>query len=178
MRRDRHSPWRPHPSRPRRARIRTAPSFGPPCGRDLADGGDDVGIGAAAAEVAAHELADLRVGTRTPLFEERERGHDLAGGAVAALEPVVADERRLHRMQLSIGGQPLDRGDRPAVALRGESQAGEDPLAVKVNSAGATRALVAALLGADEAEVLAKRAEQRGTAVQSHPGRGLVYSEL
>src|SRR5690242_19375692 len=60
---------------------------------------DDVGIGAAPAEVAAHRLADLVVGLRAALAEHRDRAHDLPRRAVAALEAVVRDERLLHRVQ-------------------------------------------------------------------------------
>jgi hypothetical protein len=52
-----------------------------------------------------------------PLAQQRDRGHDLARRAVAALERVVLHERRLHRMQIAVvGGQPFDRGDLTALA--------------------------------------------------------------
>src|SRR6185312_2410472 len=67
-------------------------------GGDVADGGDDVRVRRAAADVAAHELADVGVGPGAALVEQRDRGHDLPGSAVAALETVVPDERLLHRV--------------------------------------------------------------------------------
>src|SRR5689334_20555402 len=45
----------------------------------LADRRDDVGIGAAAAEVAAHQLADLVGGLRLALGDQAGGGTDLAG---------------------------------------------------------------------------------------------------
>ena len=67
----------------------------------LLDGRDDVGIGAAAADIAAHQLADL-VGGRAPALRRSGRPRaDLAGRAVAALEGVVLDERLLHRVELA-----------------------------------------------------------------------------
>src|SRR5262245_62030474 len=58
----------------------------------------DVRIGAAAADVAAHELADLGVAADAALRDEADGRHDLARGAVAALEGVVVDEGLLHGM--------------------------------------------------------------------------------
>src|SRR5882672_3387861 len=65
----------------------------------LLDGGDDVGIGAAATDVAAHGFAHIGVVRPARFREQRDRRHDLAGGAIAALIRVVLDEGRLHRMQ-------------------------------------------------------------------------------
>src|SRR5690606_7614500 len=82
-------------------------------------------------------------------------GADLAGGAVAALEAVVADER-----PRQLAGDPLDRGDLAPGVLHGQGQAGVDPLAVGEHRARPAGALVAALLRAGQAEVLAQRVEQ------------------
>src|SRR5450432_282838 len=62
-----------------------------------ADGRDDVGVRTAATEVAAHVLADLVIGVRAVLRQQRDRAHDLTGRAEAALEGIVLDERGLHR---------------------------------------------------------------------------------
>ncbi len=51
---------------------------------------------------------------------------DLAGRAVAALETVMVDERLLQWMQVAVLGQALDGGDRSALILHGEGEAGED----------------------------------------------------
>ena len=83
---------------------------------DLGDRLDDVGVGAAAADVAAHALADLGGGhlrlrgqvgadmardARLDLVEHRHGRADLPGRAVAALVAVVLDEGGLHRMQVA-----------------------------------------------------------------------------
>src|SRR3954452_2444391 len=73
----------------------------------LADRSHDAGVGAAAADVAAHPLADLVVVARVPFVEQRPGRTDLPRRAVAALEAVVADEGRLHRMQPSFLRQPF-----------------------------------------------------------------------
>ena len=82
------------------------------------------------------------------------------GRAVAALERVVLDERPLHRVQLAVGREALDRRHLAALAGDGQRQAGEHAPAVDPDGAGAARALVAALLGARQVEVLAQRVEQ------------------
>src|SRR5215472_16488244 len=77
--------------------------------RGLSDGGDDVRIGTAAADVAAHELADLLIRARPSLRQQRDRRHDLARRAKAALKSIVANERLLHWVQGAVTRQALDR---------------------------------------------------------------------
>src|SRR5215469_10523781 len=89
----------------------------------LSDGGDDVRIGAAPADVATHELADLLVGAGPSLREQRDRRHDLARRAKAALKGVVANKCLLHWVQIPVTRQALDRRHLAAVALRGQRQA-------------------------------------------------------
>src|SRR6266404_3845254 len=84
---------------------------GVPRGPGLLDGGHDVRVGSATAEVAAHLFADLGVGVGVPFAEEPDAGADLPGGAVAALEGVVLDERLLQRVQPVSLGQAFDRRD-------------------------------------------------------------------
>src|SRR5689334_11982596 len=60
---------------------------------------EDVVVSAAAADVAAHQLADLVVGAGVPFVEQTDGRAELAGGAIAALEGVVLDEGRLHGVE-------------------------------------------------------------------------------
>ena len=136
------------------------------------------GIGGAAAEVAAHELGDVLVAGGVALLEQLDGGHDLPGRAVAALEGVVLDERLLHRVQLAVRREALDRRDLAALAGDGERQAGEHAAAVDPDGARAARALVAALLGAGEAEVLAQRVEQADARLELEDARLAVDGEL
>ena len=60
----------------------------------------DAAIGAAAAEIAAHALADaLGIVAGLALRDQADGAHDLARRAEAALEAVMRDEGGLHRMQ-------------------------------------------------------------------------------
>ena len=99
-----------------------------------------------------------------------ERRADLAGGAVAALEAVVLEEGLLQRVQLVAVGQALDGGDLGAVGGDREHQAGVDAAAVEQDGAGAALAVVAALLGAGQIEVLAQGVEQGGAVVDVERG--------
>jgi hypothetical protein len=102
-----------------------------------------------------------------PLAQQRDRRHDLTRRAVAALERVVRDERLLHRVQHAVvGGQPLDRGDLTALAGDRERQTGQHPPAIHPDRAGPTGALVTALLGSGQPEVLAQRVEQADPGLQ------------
>src|ERR1700677_977679 len=68
----------------------------------LVDRGNDVRIGRAPAQIAAHILADFRVAAGAAFAHAADRRHDLSGGAVAALESVMVDEGLLHGMQRPI----------------------------------------------------------------------------
>ena len=126
----------------------------------LLDRRDDVGIGAAAADVAAHQLADLVGGLRLAFGDQAGGRADLARRAVAALEGVVVDEGLLQRMQRAVRRQAFDGGDLRAVLHHRQREAGIDAPAVDQHRAGAALAVVAALLGAGEVEMVAQRVEQ------------------
>ena len=64
------------------------------CLAGLLDGRDDVGISATAADVAAHRFLHVGICRAARLLGERHGGHDLAGGAVAALVAIAGDESR------------------------------------------------------------------------------------
>src|SRR5262249_49755235 len=87
---------------------------------------------------------------------QRERAHQLARRAEAALRRVVRHERLLERVQRAVLDQTFDRLDRPAVHPGGELAAGVDGLAVDEHGAGAALAAVAADLGAGEIQLIAE----------------------
>src|SRR5260221_10989471 len=101
----------------------------------LGDRLDDVRIGAASADVAAHTLAEFgsrylrlrgQVGGHMArnagldLVEHRHGGADLPRCAITALVAVMLYERGLHRMKVIERAKPLDGGD--AVALVHDSE--------------------------------------------------------
>src|SRR5262245_60768104 len=130
----------------------------------------DVGIGAAAAEVAAHQLADFVAGPGLPLRDQAGRRADLSRRAIAALEGVVLDEGVLQGVQGAILGQPLDGRDMRAILHDGKRQAGIDAPAVDQDGASSALAMVAALLGTGQVEAVAQGVEQ------GRPGRDIDLS--
>ena len=77
----------------------------------------------------------------------------------------MLDERRLQRVQRARRAEPFDGGDLAALVLHGQREAAVDALAVDQHRAGAAGALVAALLGAEQVQLLAQQIEQRGAHV-------------
>src|SRR5215471_5133225 len=84
---------------------------------------DNVGVSAAAANIAAHELADFLRGFCPTLRDQSCRRADLPRRAVAALERIMVDERLLQRMQRALGCETLNRGDLRTVVHDGKRQA-------------------------------------------------------
>src|SRR6218665_2443849 len=125
-------------------------------GTRLAHGGHDVRVGPAAADVAAHALADVRVALSPRLLREAHRAHDLPRCAVAALEAVMGEEGRLHGVERVALGQTLDGGDGLAPLHHRERETGVHPASVHEHGARTTLAHVAALLRAGQPQVLAQ----------------------
>src|SRR3954471_9338829 len=121
---------------------------------------DDVVIAGAAAEVALEPVADLVVRRVRMLLQEARRRHDHPGRAVAALQRVVLLERALHRVQLAVRRETLDRRDLVAVRLDGEQRARLHRLAVEMDGASTAGRRVAADVRAGEVQLLAQRVDE------------------
>src|SRR5918997_715644 len=76
---------------------------------DELDGLDDVLVARAAAEVAFETLPDLLLRRVRLLLEQADGGHDHAGGAVTALQPVSLVESMLNRVQQPVVYDAPDR---------------------------------------------------------------------
>ena len=149
--------------------------------RDIADRRDDVRIGRAPADIAAHPLADFRVGQLDPrgcdvgggvagptglhFGEHAHRRADLAGRAIAALEAIALNERRLQGVERLRRSQPFDGHDLVALVHHRERQTGVDPPAVDQHRAGAALAVIAALLGAGQVQMFAQGVQQGGARI-------------
>ena len=79
----------------------------------------------------------------------------------------MVDERALHGVQLLAARQTLDGDHLAPVGRRGQHQAPVHPAAVEQDRAGAAFAVVAALLGAGQIEVLAQQIQQRHTRIDA-----------
>src|SRR5213083_1154996 len=88
---------------------------------------DDVGIGAAATDIAAHVLANLGVCMGNPFVHQPHAGADLAGRAVTALKSVALDKRFLKRVQTLSIRQAFNGRDARSRVHRRQRKAGIDP---------------------------------------------------
>ena len=111
-------------------------------------GRDDVGVGAASADVAVHSLLDVVIGRPDVLLQDRNSGHNLAGGAIAALIAVMLDESGLHRMEMVGLTDPFDGCDLVGLMHDSEGKARVDAAAIDVDGAVSALAVVATLLRA------------------------------
>ena len=135
----------------------------------------DVLVAGAAAQVAGDHVAGLVVGGRGVVAQPGgDRGQE-AGRAEAALQPVALEERLLHRAERAVRlGEPLDGGDLASVGRDREHQAGAHRPAVDQHRAGAAHAVLAADVGAGEAEVVAQRVGEQPPGRHAHRVRGAV----
>ena len=122
----------------------------------LLDGGENVGVVAAATDVAVHGLDDLGPRRLGVTLGEGDGRHDVTRDAVAALHRLLIEESLLDGVQLAVRRNAFDRPDFPTVRFADSGAAGADGLAVEKDGAGAAFTLAAAELGAGEVEVLAK----------------------
>ena len=111
------------------------------------------------------------------LGDAGDAGHDLPGGAIAALEGVALDEGGLQRMELLALGEALDGRDLASLHKGGEREARFHALAVHQHRAGAALAEAAALLRAGQMQVLAQGIEQRGARIERQPMLGSVDAQ-
>src|SRR5258705_3127969 len=127
----------------------------------MVDGLDDVHVARAPAEVAGDGPADLVLGRRRVLLEKRVAGHQHAGRAVAALQPVLGHEALLQRVELPVLLQPLHGHDLAPVGLDGEHGARLDRAAVEEDGARPAVRGVAPDMGAREPEHLPDQVDQQ-----------------
>src|SRR5687767_13473564 len=123
---------------------------------------DDALIAGAAAEIARDGDAHLLLGRIGIVAQKLEQRRQHARRAEAALQAVIVAERFLERMKL--GGRrrdAFDGQDLVAVRLHREHQARARGEAVEQDRAGAADAVLAAEMGAGEAELLAHEIGER-----------------
>src|SRR5260370_24251665 len=77
--------------------------------RRALDPGADARIGPAATDVSGHGIVDIAIGRVGLGGEQRRRGHDLAGLAIAALRHLEIDPGLLNLLAGSRGANGLDR---------------------------------------------------------------------
>ena len=98
--------------------------------------------------------------------QQRQRGHDHARRAVAALQCAHVPERLLQRVQLAVAREALDGRDLLAGEVADFPLARARRLAIDQDGAGAALAFAAAVLAAGQIEIVAQHAEQRALGVR------------
>src|SRR5215467_6097330 len=127
----------------------------------------DALVGAATADVG-HRLVDIRVSRLGLLREERRRGHDLAGLAIAALRHVDCGPGLLHGMR-AVARQALDGDDLVAGLDRADRyRAGAHHVPVQMHRAGAALGDAASVLGPRQADLLPDRPQKRRAGLHLH----------
>jgi hypothetical protein len=138
------------------------------------DGAHHARVRAAAAQVARHALADLRlVGAGVALQQRHRRDHH-ARRAIAALRRLLGHEGALHRVRRgaraqAFGGLHALAGERPHRRVAAGHRA-----AVHQHHAGAALARAAAEVARAQAQVVAQHVEQRALGVDRQLARGAV----
>src|ERR1700722_8913776 len=129
-------------------------------GSGVVDGFADALVRAAAADVSAHGIVNIRIGWVGFLRQQRRRGHDLPGLAVSALRHVFFDPGLLHRMR-RIHRKPFNRGDFLSGTARDRRDARARCLSVDVHRARAAKRHPAPELRARHVQRVPQHPEQR-----------------
>jgi hypothetical protein len=123
---------------------------------------NNVGVGAAAANVSTHQFANLIGSFRFALRYQRGGRADLTGCAVAALKRVMVDEGLLELIENSICRQAFNGGDVLGIMHDCQGQARVNTPAIHQYRAGATLTVIATFFCPGKVQVITQRVEQCG----------------
>ena len=137
------------------------------------DGLDDFVVPGTATEIPGECLFDLISGWRLFVLQKRDRCHEYAWGAIAALRGIEIGHGGLQRVQLIGFLQALDGLDVLARQLGGQKQARKNRSTIHQYRAGPTLAQLAPVLGPSESKLLAQDLEQ-GVMGRKGEGPGLT----
>src|SRR6202140_5368886 len=114
-------------------------------------------IARAAAQMPAEQVANVFVIRLLVPAQEAVERHQDAGGAEAALQRMIALQRRLQNAEpVCRRREPFHGAELAAVDLRGQGEAGARRLAVDRDGAGAAHAVLAADMGSGGADLVAQ----------------------
>ena len=167
------------------ARHARVPRAGVHRGRPVEDGGDDVLVARAAADVALEPVPHVAFGRRRIAPGEIDGAHHHAGRAEAALQPVVPVESLLHRVERALFA--AGRGARPSMVVTAAPSvetASIVQLLTETPSTWTTHAphcdVSQPMCGAGEVEVLAQQVGQKQGRidVNLHPTPVHCYADV
>jgi hypothetical protein len=130
-------------------------------------GFNDLRIGRAATEIAAHPFSDFGLTPSVPLMNASNSRHDLTRCAEAALKGVLINECLLNRVEGLAVCKTLNGRYFSTIDGSSEDHASVNPPAIQMNRAGPALAIVAALLGTRELQPLTQEVQQRNARIQT-----------
>src|SRR5271170_2402559 len=131
-------------------------------GRRLQRRAHDRRVARAAAKMPAEEIANRRLVRPRMITQKTIQRHQNAGRAEAALQRMIALERRLQNAEAARRRREAFHGpDIATVDLHGERQAGARRRAVDADGAGAANAVLAADMGAGHSELMPQEIGQQ-----------------
>src|SRR6185437_15924093 len=102
------------------------------------------------------------------VLDQRCATHDHARSAESALERIVLDERRLHRMKLLAGREAFDGRDLVRRCIDSQRQAGADRSLIEPYGASAARSAITDDLRSSQPQIGAQSFSQRGPRLNIH----------
>jgi hypothetical protein len=126
----------------------------------LLNRGEDVRIGAASTDIAAHQFADIICGGGMAFAHQSDGGTDLSRRAIATLKRVVLNECLLQWMERAVLRETFDGHYLGAVFHNCQRHARVDALAIDEHGASAALSVVTSFFGAGEIQIYAKEIEQ------------------
>ena len=142
------------------------------------DRSHDPAVSATAADVAAQGVGDVLVAGVGVALEQRQRRHDHAGRAIAALHGVGVQKGLLQGVQAAV---LLEAFDGLYLLVRRDTDlrdAGARRLAVQQYRAGPALAFAAAVLAARQIQVVAQHLEQAPLCVCLNPAGRAVHMKF
>jgi hypothetical protein len=119
------------------------------------DGINNVLVACTTAQVTGEDFPDVFVAGMGILFEEGDNGHEDAGGAEPALEPMRLPKCFLEGVEIIRRPQTFYRSDFMPIGLNGEHQAGAHRAVIDQYSASAANSMFTPYMSASQPEVMA-----------------------
>jgi hypothetical protein len=121
----------------------------------LPNGGDDSGMGAAAADVSLQGLHDFLLVGIGIFLEKRDAADDHSRSAICALESALIEKSLLHRMKLAVLFEAFNGDDGFSRSVSDRKLAGTPRRAIQQNGAGTALAFATTIFGSGEAKLFA-----------------------
>jgi hypothetical protein len=126
------------------------------------DSGDNIYIGTAATEIAAHQFTYLLLRACAALAHQSNCRTDLARRTITALQGIMLNKGLLQRVERTMTRKSFDRRYALAVLHDSQRKARIEAHTIYEHSAGTTLSMVASLLSASKEQLLAQEVKKSG----------------